>query len=64
VYLNPHTFACDFFEHAKANAGRKPGAKNAFVIGKDGVRRFLASRFRNAIDSACRFTDIEKEYCD
>ena len=31
VYLNPRTFACDFFEHAATNAARKPGEKSELL---------------------------------
>lgn len=62
VYINPHPQLCGFFEHAEKNKARKPGEPNAFVIGREGVRKWLEERFDVCIEFAQRFTDIQKEY--
>lgn len=58
VYLNPHPHLCDLFALAEQNQSRKEGEENAFVIGRDGVRKWIQERFDVCLDCAQKFTDI------
>lgn len=60
VYFNPHPHLCNFDERLAAWEKRGEGDPNPFVIGEDGVRVYLADRFRAALDAVPRFTDIER----
>ena len=62
VYLNPHPHLCKLLELAEENRNLKSGDKNAFVIGVEGVRQWILERFNVCLDSAQKFTDIQKEY--
>lgn len=62
VYFNPHPHLCDFFKYAEANKNRNEGEPNAFVIGLEGVRKYIAERFSACIESVSAFSDIEQEY--
>lgn len=64
VYINPHPQLCELLEHAEENKHRRPGEPNAFVIGKEGVRRWIAERFEVCMDCAQQFTDIRREYTE
>jgi len=41
IYLNPHPHLCELLPLAKKNLSRKDGEDSAFIIGLDGVRRWL-----------------------
>lgn len=58
IFLNPHPHLCNMYELAALNQDRKPGAPNAFVIGEDGVRRWLLERFDECLKLGVEFTDI------
>lgn len=61
VYFNSHPHLCDFEERMTAMENRGAGDPNPFVIGEEGVRKYIADRFRAALDAAAQYTDIEKE---
>lgn len=58
VYLNPHPHLCDLLKLAEQNKTRQAGQPNAFVIGQEGVRRWLRERFDACMESAVKFTDL------
>lgn len=58
VYMNPHPHLCELIEHARQNRQRGEGDPNAFVIGTEGVRRWILDRFNVCLDSVRKFTDI------
>lgn len=60
VYLNPHPHLCDMLKLAEQNKTRGKDDPNAFVIGLEGVRGWLAERFDACVNSALEFTDIQK----
>lgn len=62
VYLNPHPHLCDLVENGEKNRARQDGAPNAFIIGTEGVRRWIAERFDVCMESVEKFTDIRREY--
>lgn len=62
VYLNPHPHLCDLLKHAEENKSRGADEPNAYVIGLEGVRKWLAERYEVCMESAQQFTDIRKEY--
>ena len=62
VYLNPHPHLCDLLKLAEENQSRKTGKPNAFVIGTEGVRKWVVERFDVCLDCAQQFTDIRAEY--
>lgn len=64
VYMNPHPQLCELLELAEQNKSRKPGELNAFVIGKEGVRKWLLERFDVCMECAPQFTDIRKIYVE
>ncbi len=61
VYLNPHPHLCDLYPLDERNKNRKAGEPNAFVIGLEGVRKWIVERFDVCLESAQKFTDIQKE---
>lgn len=62
VYLNPHPHLCAMLETDEKNKARKPSEENAFVIGLEGVRKWIVERFDVCLDCAQKFSDIQKEY--
>lgn len=62
VFLNPHPHLCDVWPLSEKNQSRRPGEPNAFVIGLEGVRKFIANRYDACIESAQKFTDLQQEY--
>lgn len=62
VFLNPHPQLCDVWSLNEKNLSRQPGEPNAFVIGLEGVRRWIADRYNACLESAQSFTDLQKEY--
>lgn len=62
VFLNPHPNLCRMYETVEENSKRKPGEPNAFVIGKDGVRRWLLERYEAAWVQVNKYSDIQREY--
>ena len=64
VYLNPHPHLCRALEYAAENETREPGAPHGLVIGKEGVRKWLAERFEASLKLAQEYTDIQREYQD
>ena len=64
VFLNPHPHLCNMYDLAEENRNRRPGEKNAFVIGKDGVRQWLLERFDACMETVVKFTDIREPYTE
>ena len=62
VFLNPHPHLCDVWKMHEQNQSRQPGEPNAFVIGLEGVRKWIVNRYNACIESAQKFTDIQQEY--
>ena len=62
VFLNPHPHLCNMYEIAEENKSRGADGSNAFVIGKDGVRRWLLERFDACLETAVSFTDIRNPF--
>ncbi len=62
VYLNPHPHLCDMLATAEKNKHRAPGMPNAFVIGEEGVRKWLLERFDVSMESAAKYSGIREEY--
>ena len=62
VYLNPHPHLCELFNLAEVNKNRKDGNPNAFVIGVEGVRKWILERYNVCVGHVLKFTDIAKEY--
>ena len=62
VFLNPHPHLCDVWALNEKNQSRQPGDPNAFVIGLEGVRKWIVNRYDACIESAQAFTDIRQEY--
>lgn len=62
VYLNPHPHLCDMLAMAEKNKARAPGQPNAFVIGEEGVRKWLVERFDVCLQSAADFSGIRSAY--
>lgn len=62
VFLNPHPQLCDVWPLNEKNQLRQPGGPNAFVIGLEGVRKWIVNRYDACIQSAQKFTDIQQEY--
>ncbi len=60
VFFNPHPHLCDLLKHAEENKGRKEGEPNAFVIGLEGVRKWIVNRFDTSLESVQAFTDVQK----
>lgn len=60
VYLNPHPHLCELLETAARNTGRGPDQPNAFVIGQEGVRRWLEERFNVCMDAAVQYSGIRQ----
>ena len=58
VYMNPHPHLCALVEHAEQNKHRQPGDLNAFVIGREEVRKWILQRFDVCMKSAAKFTDL------
>ena len=58
VYLNPHPHLCELLNLASKNEQRTEKDSNAFVIGTDGVRKWILERYNVCIDYASRFTDL------
>ena len=50
-------------ETDEKNKARKPGEENAFVIGLEGVRKWIVERFDVCLECVQKFSDIQKE-CD
>ena len=62
VYLNPHPHLCEMLPLAEKNRSRAEGDPNAFVIGTEGVRKWVVERYDVCLDCAQKFTDIREEY--
>lgn len=60
VFFNPHPHLCGLFDCAKKNEGRRDGDPNGFVIGLEGVRRWIEERFQACWESVQVFTDLSK----
>lgn len=60
IYLNPHPHLCDLFKHAEMNKIRSEGDENAYVIGLDGVRKWILERFDVCLESASYFAELSK----
>ena len=52
VFLNPHPHLCNLFGMAEKAAARTPGDPNPFVIGTDGVRKWILERFLECLKLA------------
>lgn len=64
VYLNPHPHLCDLLNLASKNESRTQEDSNAFVIGLDGVRKWILERYNVCMDHASKFTDLCEEYSE
>ena len=62
IYFNPHPHLCDLMEHAEENRQRGANDPNAFVIGTEGVRRWILDRFEASLESVQAFTDLQHEF--
>ena len=62
VFLNPHPQLCDVWKLNETNKSRQPGDPNPFVIGLEGVRKWIENRYTDCLESAQKFTDIRQEY--
>ena len=64
IFFNPHPHLCNMWGYAEQNKNRKPGEPNAFVIGKEGVRKWILDRFDACMDSVLKFSDIRQPYTE
>ena len=62
VFLNPHPHLCDVWKLNEKNQSRQTGEPNAFVIGLEGVRKWIVNRYDASLEAAQKFTDIRQEY--
>ncbi len=62
VFLNPHPHLCALFDMAEKNKNRKDGDPNAFVIGTDGVRKWILERFTACLKLAGVYSTMMDEY--
>lgn len=62
IYINPHPHLCKLIELADENRSRGPEDPNALVIGTEGVRRWIADRFHDCVNSGMEFSDILQEW--
>lgn len=61
IFLNPHPHLCDMYGLDEKNRSRGPEETNAFVIGREGVRRWIAERYYACLEAAADFTDLTQE---
>lgn len=59
LYLNPHPHLCGLFEMAEKAAA---GDENAYIMGVDGVRKWILDRFDECLKWAGEYSNMRQEY--